>query len=181
MRYHVLCPGTLIGDGWSISADPSGPRFQIDAGDRPGPSAFRLLDRETGASTEGRVRSTWRHELCDLYRAGELAATISTSLLRDIRAQFVGEVPGPDMLEIRGDFVEQNYRFYRCSRTVAIVSTVWDEAREGFGVEIRPNEDQAMVLAAVLGIRCLCGEPRQTRVFGVPWSKRSMLAARAGA
>jgi hypothetical protein len=118
--------------------------------------------------TEGRVHDTWRHHHCDIYRGGEQIVQIATSLRFGIRARFIGEVPGPDVLTINGCFVEQNYRFLRCNRTVANVSTVWDGDGAGFAIESRDNEDQALIVACALAIRVLCGAPAPAAAIKFP-------------
>jgi hypothetical protein len=163
-----MCPATSPAAAWTITTEGDSPAMSVDLGTHAGRASFALTEMASGRVIEGRLRSTWRHEICEIFRHDDLAASISTSLLRDIRAWFVGDVPGPDTLQVRGDFVEQNYRFFRCTRTVAVVSTLWDDPRRGLGVEVRPCEDQAMILAAVLAIRCLCGEPERAAVFGLP-------------
>ena len=167
MRYHFLCSGELGDASWTVASD-GGPRFRIDDHEWLTARKFRLLGEEPSLTTEARVYSTWRHQNVHICRGGEIAAHISTSLLADIRARFVGDVPGPDVLTVTGCFVEQNYRFLRCSRTVASVSTVWDGDGTGFVADVRDNEDQALILASVLAIRCLCGAPMRRVSLSLP-------------
>jgi uncharacterized protein YxjI len=160
LRYHVSCTDELGDSGWSIEPQ-SGPRLAIDDSAWDSSRTFSLGVTDGRVPTTCRITSTWRHHHCDIYRGEERIVHISTTFLADIRAKFVGEVPGPDVLAIRGCFIEQHYRFLRCQRTVASVSTVWDGDGGGFAVEIRDNEDQLMVLACAVGIRALCGAPKR--------------------
>ena len=169
MRYHVMCPGALGDSSWLVRSQDGSVSYQVADKNWAADRAFALLDARSVVVAEGRMRNTWRHRVCDLYRGGELAAHISTSVLRDIRTSFVGEMPAPDRLYLEGDFPEQQYSFFRCSRSVAVVSTVWDESDEcGFGVEIRRGEDHVTILAATLAIRALCGERPRTRIIARP-------------
>jgi uncharacterized protein YxjI len=153
--------------GWQVQSRGDD-ALQLDVSSWDLHRTFRLNSARSSLMTEGRVHDSWRHHHCDIYRGGELVVQITTSLRFGIRARFVGEVPGPDVLAISGCFVEQNYRFLRCARTVANVSTVWDGDGAGFAIEIRDNEDQALIVACALAIRVLCGAPAPAAAIRFP-------------
>jgi hypothetical protein len=136
--------------------------FTINDGRWRSERSFSVLDGRGGLPTEARLRITWRRRALELYRGSELEARISSSILRQVRADFLGEMPGPDRLDLRGDFNEMNFRFVRGMTTVAVVSTV-----EGLGadswIEVRPCEDHGLILAAALSVRQLCDRAWQTR------------------
>ena len=165
MRYHVRCAGGLGTGGWTVMHEGAAAPFTIDDSRWRSARSFCVLDGRGGPPTEARLRATWRRRTLELYRGGELEARISSSVLRQIRADFLGEMPGPDRLDLRGDFSEMNFRFVRGMTTVAVVSTV-----EGMGadswIEVRPCEDHGLILAAALSVRQLCDRAWQTRRSG---------------
>jgi hypothetical protein len=66
-------------------------------------------------------------------------------------------MPDPLTLAVRGDFSDLNYRFVRGIRTVAVVSTL-EESSGNFSIEVRPCEEQGVILFAALAIRYLSDE-----------------------
>jgi hypothetical protein len=175
LRYHAFCMGQLGGGAWSIQSRGAD-ALVLDDSSWAENGTFLLRCARSTLVTEGRIHDTWRHHHCDIYRAGELIVQIATSLRFGIRARFIGEVPGPDVLAIDGCFIEQNYRFMRCMRTVANVSTVWDGDGSGFAIEVREDEDQAMIVACALAIRALCGPPARACVLSLPSVPRAVAA-----
>lgn len=166
MKFYVSCPGPLVESDWIIALKDGSVAFRVEGWGWAARRTFVLVDSRSVIVAEGRVRSNWPHHICDLYRGHELAAHIRTSMLKAIRSRFVGEVPGPDTLQLTGEFRDQRYNFSRCDRTVAVVSTLLDDGAEGFNVEVQEHEDPALILAAAVAVRCLCAEPAGTRTRG---------------
>ena len=51
----------------------------------------------------------------EIYRSGELAAVVKKELFALLHHRFAVDVPGPDDLEARGDFLDHEYVFTRGS------------------------------------------------------------------
>lgn len=163
MKFQVQCPGPLAESDWPVTSKDGTVHYRVEGWGWNARKTFVLVDARSNIVAEGRVRTRWPHHICDLFRTGELAAHIRTSVFRAIRSRFVGEVPGPDTLDLRGRFVQGQFYFSRCARTVALVSTARSDGDEGFSVEVKEHEDPALILAAAVAVRCLCGKAPGTR------------------
>ena len=64
-------------------------------------------------------------QLYHVYRGSQLAAVVKKSLFTFFHCKFTVDVPGPDDLEAKGDFLDHEYSFSRGGRTVASVSKKW--------------------------------------------------------
>ena len=179
-RYHIKCAKEPLGSGWTVESEPGSDHFSIAQDDWRRTGTFVVADSRGRSPTEARARRTWRHRMFDLFRSDELVAVVRTSLRSGIRAEFVWEMPGPDVLELRGEFEDMNFRFVRGERTVGVVSTL--EEQDGiFCVEVLPCEDQSLILAVAVAVRFLCAEslgmpnlPRTEERVGVPSRLESM-------
>jgi uncharacterized protein YxjI len=58
--------------------------------------------------------------------------------------------PSSDNIEVRGNFSNHEYQFYREAEMIAVVSRRWFSWRHSFGIEIRGGEDVTLLLAAAV-------------------------------
>jgi uncharacterized protein YxjI len=78
-------------------------------------------------------------------------ATVHKALL-GLRDRFKIEVDdGPD-LSAHGNLVDHEYEIERDGDTVATVSNKWFRVRESHGVEVAPDQDDALILAITVSI-----------------------------
>jgi uncharacterized protein YxjI len=87
-----------------------------------------------------------------IYRNGELAATVNKAMFSLFRDRFSIDVPGPNDLEARGSFLDHEYEFTRGGQTVARVSKSWFSFRDTYGVDIADGEDAVLILATAVVI-----------------------------
>jgi uncharacterized protein YxjI len=66
--------------------------------------------------------------------------------------RFTIDVPGPDDLELRGNFLDHEFTIQRGGQTVATVSKRWFSLRDTYGVEIAEGENPLVLLACVLAL-----------------------------
>ena len=92
----------------------------------------------------------------EIYRSGELAAVVKKELFALFHHRFSVDVPGPDDLEARGDFLDHEYVFTRGDREVATVSKRWFSLRDTYGVEIADGEDDVLILASAVVVDQAC-------------------------
>ena len=83
---------------------------------------------------------------------GKTVATIKKALVTPLRDRYSIEVEdGPD-LEAKGNIVEHEYEFKRDSDKVAEVSKRWFRMRDTYGIEIAPDQNDALILACTVCI-----------------------------
>lgn len=87
---------------------------------------------------------------------GRLVAVVKKQLFTFLRCKFTVDVPGPDDLEARGDFLDHEYTFERQGREVAGVSKRWFSWTDTYGVDIAAGEDDVLILASAVVIDMVC-------------------------
>ena len=94
----------------------------------------------------------------EIFRGGKRAAVVKKKLFTLFRNKFSVDVPGPDDLEAKGDFINKDYTFTRKGRQVAEVSKKWFRLTDTYGIDIAPGEDDVLILASAVVID-LCVHP----------------------
>jgi uncharacterized protein YxjI len=84
--------------------------------------------------------------------AGLKAAEVRKHLFTPFRDRFTIDVPGPDDLEMEGDLFDHEFTIRRHGQTVATVSKRWFSVRDTYAVDIAPDQDDLLILAAVLAL-----------------------------
>ncbi|MDB4882259.1 MAG: hypothetical protein JWL95_1025 [Gemmatimonadetes bacterium] len=92
----------------------------------------------------------------EIYRDGELAAVVKKELFALLHHRFTVDVPGPDDLEARGDFLDHEYVLTRGDREVARVSKRWLSLSDTYGVETADGEDDVLILASAVVVDQVC-------------------------
>ena len=79
-------------------------------------------------------------------------ATIKKALFTPLRERFEVECANGIKYDVKGKITDHQYAFERDGNQVANVSKKWFRVRDSYGVEIGPNEDVPLVLAATVAI-----------------------------
>jgi len=88
----------------------------------------------------------------EIIRNGTAIARVKKKLFTLLRTRFTVDVPGPDDLEARGDFLHHEYVFERHGQEVARVSKKWFRLTDTYGIDIGPAEDDVLILASAVVI-----------------------------
>ncbi|MGN6170352.1 MAG: LURP-one-related/scramblase family protein [Solirubrobacteraceae bacterium] len=94
-----------------------------------------------------RIRDTMKIE-----RDGDTVATVRKALVTPLHDRFAIELEHGGELSAKGNIVDHEYEIERGGQTVAQVSKRWLRARETYGIEVAPGEDDALLLAATVCI-----------------------------
>jgi uncharacterized protein YxjI len=94
-----------------------------------------------------RVRDTM-----DIERGGRQVATVKKALITPLRERFSIDVDGGDDMEAKGNILDHEYKIERGGDEIAEVSRRWFRVRDTYGVDIKPGQDDALVLAVVVCI-----------------------------
>lgn len=152
MRYVMRQRLFSFGDDFHIKNADGQDVFFVDG------KVFSLGDKLSFQDMAGNELAVVRQKLIafspsyEIYRGGQLAATVKQSLFTLFRAHFAIDVPGPDDLEAEGDFLDHEYSFSRGGRTVATVSKHWFSFSDTYGVDIAAGEDDVLLLASTVVI-----------------------------
>ena len=88
----------------------------------------------------------------DIERDGRQVATVKKALLTPLRDRFSISVEGGDDMEAKGNIVDHEYKIERGGDDVAEVSRRWFRVRDTYGIEIKPGQDDALLLATAVCI-----------------------------
>ena len=88
----------------------------------------------------------------EIERDGHTAATVKKALVSPLRDRFSISVEGGPDLEAKGNIVDHEYKIERDGHQVAEVSKRWFRVRDTYGIEIAPDQDDALILAVTVCI-----------------------------
>jgi uncharacterized protein YxjI len=88
----------------------------------------------------------------EIIRGGKVVAVVKKHLFSVLRARFTVDVPGPDDLEARGNFLDHEYTFERGGHDVAHVSKKWLSLSDSYAVDVNEGEDDVLILASAVVI-----------------------------
>lgn len=161
MRYVMKQKLFAWGDDFYIRDADGRELFFVDG------KALSFGDQLSFKSLDGQELAFIRQKLLswgatyEIYRNGALAAVVKKELFTFFSCTFMVDVPGPDDLQARGDFMDHEYVFERGGSTVATVSKQWFAWSDTYGVDIEDAEDQILVLAATVVIDMVCHADQQ--------------------
>ena len=152
-RYVMREKWLAFGDDFWIE-DESGARvYRVDG------KALRLRKTLKLEDSEGnelckiqerklRVRDTMEIEAPDGSRMG----LIQKAMITPLRERFEVEVPDEPELKVKGNIFDHEYTIKRDGDKVAEVSKRWFRVRDAYGIEVAPDQDDALILAVAVCI-----------------------------
>lgn len=161
MHYRMRQRLVSIGDDFWIETDSGQRAYKVDG------KALRLrktLVFEDPAGHElakiqervARVKDSMEVEDPDGHRV----AMVKKALISPLRDRWVVKIgDGPD-LDVHGNVVDHEYTFTDGRTTVATVSKKWFRVADTYGVEIAPDQEPVVVLAATVAIDMMAHEDR---------------------
>lgn len=151
-RYQMREKLFAIGDDFWIETEDGQRAFKVNG------KALRVRETFILESPSGdelfkiqqkklRIRDTMKIE-----RDGDTVATVKKALVTPLHDRFAIELEAGSELSAKGNIVDHEYEIERDGQTVAQVSKRWFRARETYGIEVAPEENDALLLAATVCI-----------------------------
>ena len=151
-RYRMQEKLFAIGDDFWVENEAGERAFKVNG------KAFRVRDTLVLESPRGeklysiqekmlRVRDTM-----EIERGGHRVATVKKALVTPLRDRFSIDVDGGDDMEAKGNIVDHEYKIERHGEEIAEISRRWFRVRDTYGIEIKPGQDDALLLAVVVCI-----------------------------
>ena len=148
-RYRMVEKLASIGDDFFIQNDQGQRAVKVDG------KALRLRDTLVFRDMQGnelykiqqrvaRVRDTMEIEGPN----GQRVAMVKKAMITPLRDRFVVKVGDDPDLEVKGNILAHEYRI----GNVATVSKKWFRARDSYGVEVSPGQNDVLILAATVCI-----------------------------
>ena len=151
-RYRMREKLFAIGDDYWIETDDGDRAFKVDG------KALRMRKTFVIKSTSGedlfeiKERKLSVRDKMVIRRHGEDFATVKKALISPLRDRYSIELDHGDDLEAKGNIVEHEFKFERNGNQVAEVSKRWFRVRDTYGIEIAPDQNDALILAATVCI-----------------------------
>ena len=151
-KYQMREKVFAIGDDYWIETDDGERVFKVNG------KAFRLRDTFVLETPGGEEIFTIREKKLSvrdkmtIERDGHTVATVRKALVSPLRDRFSIEVEDGEDMEAKGNIVDHEYKIERDGDKVAEVSKRWFRVRDTYGIEIAPDQDDALILAVTVCI-----------------------------
>jgi uncharacterized protein YxjI len=144
MRQRILS----IGDDYTIENDRGEHVFKLDG------KALRVRRTILFKDMDGRELYKIQERMLHLRDSMEIegpdgnrVAMVHKAMITPLRERWVVNIEGGPDLHAHGNFVEHEYTIERDGGKVAEVSKRWFRARDIYGVEVAPGENDVLILA----------------------------------
>ena len=144
-RYQMREKLLSIGDDYWIENESGERAFKVDGKAVRIRDTFVLEDAAGQEVAKIQERKLSIRDTMKIERAGG-DATVRKALI-GIRDRFKIEVQGGPDLTAHGNLVDHEYTIESDGDEVASVSKKWFRVRDTYGVEIKPGQDDALILA----------------------------------
>jgi uncharacterized protein YxjI len=152
-RYQMREKLVSFGDDFWIENDSGERVFKVNG------KMMRVRGTLDFENTEGKVKAQIQERMLRAKDSmaiedgkGHKAAEVKRALITPIRERWVVRIAnGPD-LEVQGDLLAHEYRIGDGKQKVAKVSKKWFRVRDSYGVQIEPDQDDAVILAVTVAI-----------------------------
>lgn len=151
-RYTLREKMFSIGDDYWIETDGGERLFKVDG------KALRIRDTLVLETPSGEELFTIQEkklsvrDKMEIERDGKTVATIKKALVTPLRDRYSISVEGGEDMEAKGNVVDHEFKFERSGNQVAEVSKRWFRMRDTYGIEIAPDQDDALILACTVCI-----------------------------
>ena len=161
MHYKMRQRLVSIGDDFWIEDDSGARVYKVDG------KALRLRKTLILEDIEGNKLAKIQSKVLRIKDAmevedadGNRLAMVKKALISPLRERWSVEVEdGPD-LDIKGNIVDHEYTFTDGRTPVATVSKQWFRVADTYGVEVEPDQDPVIVLAATVALDMMAHEHR---------------------
>jgi uncharacterized protein YxjI len=142
-----------IGDDYWITNNAGEHVFRVDG------KALRLrntLDLEDAHGTKlCRIQTRVLHirdSMAIEDADGEQLALVHKALISPLRERWKVDLPGDREWKVQGNIVDHEYEIEDDGTKIAEISKRWFRVRDTYGVEIAPDQNQALLLAVAIAI-----------------------------
>ena len=151
-KYQMREKLFAIGDDYWIETDGGERVFKVNG------KALRIRDTLVLETPDGDELFTIQEkklsvrDKMEIERDGQTVATVKKALVSPLRDRFSIDVEDGEDMEAKGNIVDHEYKIERGGDKVAEVSKRWFRVRDTYGIEIAPDQDDALILAVTVCI-----------------------------
>src|SRR3954454_13680713 len=149
-KYQMREKAFAIGDDYWIETDAGERVLKVNG------KAFRVRDTFVLETPGGEELLTIQEkklsvrDKMEIERGGQTVATVKKALVSPLRDRFSIDVEEGEDMEAKGNIVDHEYKIERSGDKVAEVSKKWFRVRGTYGIEIAPDQDDALMLAVTV-------------------------------
>jgi uncharacterized protein YxjI len=148
-RYQMRQRMLSIGDDYEIENERGERVFKLDG------KALRIRKTILFKDMDGRELAKIQERVLHIKDSMEIEgadgnrmAMVKKAMITPFRERWVVKVEDGQDLHVEGNVVDHEYRFERDGAKVAEVSKRWFRIRDTYGVEVAPDENDVLILAA---------------------------------
>jgi uncharacterized protein YxjI len=148
-RYQMRQRMLSIGDDYEIENERGERVFKLDG------KALRIRKTILFKDMDGRELAKIQERMLHIKDSMEIEgadgnrmAMVKKAMITPFRERWVVKVEDGQDLHVEGNVVDHEYRFERDGAKVAEVSKRWFRIRDTYGVEMAPDENDVLILAA---------------------------------
>jgi uncharacterized protein YxjI len=151
-RYRMREKLFAIGDDYWIDTDDDQHAFKVNGKALRVRSTFVLETPSGNELLTIREKKLRIRDTMELERDGETVATVKKALITPLRQRFHINLEDGRELTAKGNIVDHEYEIERDGHKIAKVSKRWFRVRDTYGIEVAPDENAALILAAAVCI-----------------------------
>ena len=152
-RYQMREKLVSFGDDFWIENDRGERVFKVNG------KMMRVRGTLEFENTEGQVKAQIQERMLRVKDSmaiedgkGHKAAEVKRALITPIRERWVVRIADGRDLEVKGDLLAHEYKIGDGKQKVAKVSKKWFRIRDSYGVQIEPDQNDAVILAVTVAI-----------------------------
>jgi len=151
-RYQMREKVFAIGDDFWIEDGDGDRAFKVNGKALRIRSTFLIEDRSGNELLKIQEKKLSVRDKMEIEREGHTVATVKKALISPLRDRFSIEVSNGGDLEAKGNIVDHEYEIERDGTKVAEVSKRWFRVRDTYGIEVAPDENDALIQAVTVCI-----------------------------
>jgi uncharacterized protein YxjI len=151
-KYRMREKVFAIGDDFWIENDDGDRVFKVDGKALRARDTFVLEDASGAELFTIQEKKLHLRDTMEIERSGKTVATVQKALVTPLRDRFSVEVEDGEDMEAKGNVVDHEYKIERDGDKVAEVSKRWFRVRDTYGIEVAPEQDDALILAVTVCI-----------------------------
>jgi uncharacterized protein YxjI len=151
-RYRMREKLFAIGDDYWIDTEDDRHAFKVNGKALRIRSTFVLETPSGDELLRIREKKLRIRDTMELERNGETYATVKKALVTPLRERFHIQLADGRELTAKGNIVDHEYEIERDGHKIAEVSKRWFRVRDTYGIEVAPDENDALILAAAVCI-----------------------------
>jgi uncharacterized protein YxjI len=141
-----------IGDDFWIETDDGRRAYKVNGKALRIRSTFVIEDPSGDELLKIKEKKLHIRDTMKIEHDGDTVATVKKALISPLRERFAIDVERGGELSAKGNIVDHEYEIERDGKKVAEVSKRWFRVRDTYGIEVAPDEDHALILAATVCI-----------------------------